>query len=454
MSFSNQHRTKPFLILGLNVLVYISIFLLRNYFFSNPYTSIEYSLWLPSLYAVPFIGGLLFLYFLGYKNIGFFSLKLLLSGYFVFSFILLFTPTLLSTDLYIYAMRGRVWAIHHQNPYLIAASNFPEDPFLEFTGKAWRHLPQNYGPLWTMISGALTWLGRESFFFTFFLFKFFGLIGNSLSLYLLYKISKIYHPGKKKEIFFLYAWNPFILIEFINNAHNDVWMIFFGLLAFYFLFTKRNNLIIPNLVMAGLIKYVYWLLIPLFLFFFQKQERIPWKTILVGGILSLTLLITFYFPFWKGKETLAGIINQAGFQNRPLNHWNPLLVLGIFFFWSFLASGALHFVLMALSGLQWLGRGIFSLFYLKQFFLKREIIDVSIPILSLFALLATGTFLPWYITWWFPFLVLKNNWQSALFWTTIGLWAYFFLYSTSLALLTIGVVWFGFIKIFKQFQKE
>jgi hypothetical protein len=112
-------------------------------------------------------------------------------------------------------------------------------------------------------------------------------------------------------------------------------------------------------------------------------------------------------------------------------------MLGVFLFGSLIEQLPNLFYIL-LSPFLWLGRFLFGILFLKQVLFNKNIINASVLILALFALLATGTLLPWYLSWWMPFLALTTNLRSLLFWSSIGLGAYFFLYSTSIALFIIG----------------
>lgn len=431
--FRKIRENIPYFIFLLNLFLFCLIFLTRIKF--GKYGSIERAVF--SLGGVTIILSLLSLYFLAFKNINKFSFKLIIIGYFIFSLILIFTPVLLSTDLYIYIMRGKVFSFYGQNPYLVPVKDFPGDPFLKFTDPAWRSFVQNYGPLWTSVSILLNWIGKNSLDLTLFIYKFYGFLVNTFVLFLIYKISAIYCPGKIKEVILLYAWNPFLLIEFVNNAHNDVLMIFFGVLALYFYYLKKDKFLILCLVLAGLVKYIYWILIPLFLILLFRKGRLNFKLLSVTSLISLFIIVVFYLPFWKDFNIFSGIIDQSGFYNRPVHHYSPLLFLGLLIFGKTIIEFPNLFTVL-FKPLFYLIRSIFVIFYFKNLVSKKNIINKIIIALILFALFATATLLPWYFTWWFPFLILKNDVRSLMFWSSVGFGTYVFLYSTSLSLFLVG----------------
>jgi hypothetical protein len=305
-------------------------------------------------------------------------------------------------------------------------------------------VPETYGPLWAVFSGFITWLGHSNIDFTFFLFKLFGLLGNSLILFLIYKITKLLSPQNIKKNFFLYAWSPFVLLEFINNAHNDVWMIFFGVIAFYFYHQKKDSLIIPSLVLAGLIKYVYWALIPLFCIFLWREKRINKKTFVSSILLSVVLFAGIFLPFlntWKGFQGLWWQVDLVG-KNIL---YSPIVIV-LFSIGSFIANNSIY---IFSSVFLWLSRLIFIPLYLRQLFLKGDdIVHKIVLILFFFVFLVPSVVYPWYIIWWLPFLIIGNKWQAAMFWIIVGLAAYPLHYSVIISLILCIAIYYLIAKPF------
>ena len=435
-----EKSINAYLILSLTSFLYLLIFFIRQGGHSV-YGTLEIQMQRSYLWTLIFIL-LLFLYFWGYRHVKHFSLKLIIGGYLTFAFILMMTPVLSSLDVYMYAMRGRVVSVYHQNPYLHSTDEFSHDPFLKLTCPAWRRLKQNYGPLWTIFSSSLAWMGHNRINLTLFLYKLWGFLGNSLVLFLVYKISRLWGSAKVKRRLFLYAWNPFLLIEFVNNAQNDIWMIFFGALALYFYYRKSDLWIVPSLVLAGLVKYIYWALIPLFLVFLWREKRLSLRVLLVSGTISLVALISFYLPFWRGLGTFSGLIEQSGIE-RLHTQYTPLVFFAFLSFNIFSASFFVKYFI--LKSILWLGRLIFLPIYIRTTFFHKKLLDAIMLILIFFAFLVGGTVLPWYISWWMFLLVLKKDWSSCLFWSTVGLAAYIFSYSVSLSLVFLGGIYLIFL---------
>jgi hypothetical protein len=404
---------------------------------SPPSVTIEDRVEFSWLWGAVFLG-LALVYVLIHRYADRFPFWWIISVYLVVSLLLLLTPVLFSSDIYVYAMRGRILSVYHQNPYLVPAANFPEDPFLGWTNPAWRALTQVYGPLWALFSALLTWIGGARLFGTILLFKLSGFVGNTLGLWLVYRLAGGRDAKTRREIVALYALNPLILMEFVNNGHNDVWMVVFGLLALYLYRAKKDLWIVPALILAGLIKYVFWLLIPLFLVFLWREKRLHLKLMLGSGSLSLACLVAGYAPFWHGAATFSGVLGQSGIE-RPFNHYSPLLLM------LFIVMIARRRPLESLKPGLVVGRALFLAAYAKTLATARALDPAIVSVLIAFAFLGAATVLPWYVLWWMPFLILGNRLRPVVIWSLVGLGGYFFLYSTTLSLAMVGGAYLAFL---------
>jgi hypothetical protein len=381
----------------------------------------------------------LLLYLRGYACAHLFSRRLLALGFLLFSVMLLATPPLLSTDLYTYAMRGRVLSVHHANPYLQPGAGFPDDPFLRFAVPLWNVVPQNYGPLETCIEALLTALGGDNPSVVFMLFKLWGLLGTAVGALLIAGLGEGRPEADRKRTLFLFAWNPLILIEFVNHAHNDIWMIVLGLAALRLHRAKKEASAAACLVLGGLIKYIYWLLLPLFLVDAYREGRLTLRKLVGIASVCAVLMVAFYAPFWEGLATFGGVIAQAPLR-RPFYQYGPAVMAGAF------AVGPQHVVpepkgtaLVVLAIVMRASQGLFALLYGWQTLSRRSLPARGAAVLILFALVASGTVLPWYTSWWIPLLILEDRHRAAAFWTAISLGAYFLFYSTTFSLFAFGV---------------
>lgn len=169
-----------------------------------------------------------------------------------------------SHDIFNYMFDARIVTKYQENPYLHAAQDFPHDPWTRFMH--WTHRTYPYGPLWLAFTIPFSFLGFEKFTLTLFYFKLFFALFHLGIIFLILRIQKILFPKNEAIGVLFYALNPLVLIESLVSPHNEVIMVFFLLLALYFLLVKRFWWAIGMLVISGGIKFVTLLLLPFFLF--------------------------------------------------------------------------------------------------------------------------------------------------------------------------------------------
>ncbi len=144
-------------------------------------------------------------------------------------------------------------------------------------------------------------------------------------VWLLYKILAALQPRWTVAGTIAFAWNPLVLFESVQNAHNDIVMVFFMLAAIFVLAqtdsgtkTKSNwqtsyLLICLLLVLSILVKFVTIITVPFFLLAMAHRysgwpKRIG-AMVIYGVVIGLLVLI-FMLPVWPGWQDWA--VLQAG----------------------------------------------------------------------------------------------------------------------------------------------
>src|SRR3990167_980771 len=203
-----------------------------------------------------------FLYFLVLKLRRNFTAKQLWTLLFALCSLLFISYPALAHDIFNYMFDARIVVKYGQNPYFTTPLNFPNDDWIRFM--RWTHVGSVYPPGWLITTIPFYLLGFGKFTLTLLSFKLLGLISFLASGWLMFKIA-----GRKAWI--LWSFNPMILIESLSSVHNEITMVSFTLLGFYFLrqgksFKDSPLKIFPlvPLVWGGLIKYTSFLLIPFF----------------------------------------------------------------------------------------------------------------------------------------------------------------------------------------------
>ena len=154
----------------------------------------------------------------------------LLSG-FGFGLILLFSYPQTAIDMLVYAIRTRGWALYDLSPFLISPDQFPiTDPWLSLAGE-WADAASPYGPIWEWLSLGAFYVSKGNYLVHLYAIKGISLLAYLGSAILIYIILHRIRPHWAVAGLAFFAWNPLVLFESIQNAHNDIVMVFFLLLA-------------------------------------------------------------------------------------------------------------------------------------------------------------------------------------------------------------------------------
>ena len=202
--------------------------------------------------------------------------------------LLTFSYNAFSYDIFNYMFDAKIVTHYFANPYVHKALDYPNDPMLAFMH--WTHRTYPYGPVWLFLTVPLSFLGFQLFLPTFFLFKFLMAASYLGTAYFIGKIMRQYK--KEQEVFSMvfFALNPLVLIESLVSGHIDIVMMFFCMMAFSYLLSKRYLYSYGALMISIGIKFVTGILLPVFLWVqFASKKRMPWDTIIIVSFLLLLL---------------------------------------------------------------------------------------------------------------------------------------------------------------------
>lgn len=189
------------------------------------------------------------------------DIKILISATIIILF--LAYPAMLSYDIFNYLTTAKVFFSYQENPYIIMPIELIGEPFLSFT-RATNKIAL-YGPVWELFAGIPYMLGVGNFITILFSFKLSILLFYVATIILIYKISKNVFP----VLFF--ALNPLVVIETLISAHNDIIMMFFALLSFWFILKKKLLFSLLFLALSILIKYATIFLLPVIVYVIKKH---------------------------------------------------------------------------------------------------------------------------------------------------------------------------------------
>ncbi|MHB8599268.1 MAG: hypothetical protein ACYDER_20955 [Ktedonobacteraceae bacterium] len=262
------------------------------------------------------------------KNTGIYLL--IWVGAIIIGLIFVFTPAMLSHDLFVYADYGHTIAAHGANLYFVPPAAVSHDLITQLDD--WKTSIAVYGPLWLYVCSFLALLLGNIPWHYIFGFRLLGLAAHLLNVLLVILILRSAGCTRRTILLgaWLYAMNPLVLLESSFGAHNDILMATFLLLGILLCFraeqrgfTRPANYILPVVAftLSALIKFTT---LPLIIFFLVllarktfyatstdratvRQEALPrWLStcihVFLAGLMCGLTMLAFYAPFWIGHN--------------------------------------------------------------------------------------------------------------------------------------------------------
>jgi hypothetical protein len=344
----------------------------------------------------------------------------------VMGLILVFSYPQTAIDVFVYAIRTRGWALYGFSPFITPPESLPaSDPWLGLAGE-WADAASPYGPLWEWLSLGAYRLARGDFLAHLINLKAIGLLAYLGCVWMVYKILHLYRPQWAVIGMAFFAWNPLVLFESVQNAHNDIVMFFFLLIAVWafanLTIGSRSKLrpiwlgvFIVAFAVSILVKFITAAILPFFLVILTLKEKTWSRRVLVFAALGsaiAAIIILVIWPYWPGLDQWAVMASNKGAGRslmallvliiRPMTGTNPAFDL---------SRGLLY---LALSGIY-----LWCLLRVWRGGLVRTQTDetpqknafeisiwASFYILFWYVLLGVSTFHAWYLLWFIPLCAL------------------------------------------------
>ena len=315
------------------------------------------------------------------------------------SFIFMMILPYLSSDIYYYIGDSWLAAKYKANPYYTSVEDLQNtginDEILNNTGY-WRNTTSVYGPLWNSIAKLLVSLSFGNVTIALFIFKLASFLIHILNSNLVYKITK------SKKYMVLYGVNPLILIEFLSNVHNDIYLILFILLSLYFLVREKNvYFMVAFLALSVSIKYSTLLLVPFILIYYFRDKTIP-KRILycfVSGISIIGLVVLMYLPYYKDYTIFTNMLVQGSKYSQSILTF--LMLKGNEKIFETINQLIIPIFLIIYVT-------ILFIYLFKRNLRLKELMKSYNFIMLVFIFLVLTNFQKWYILWIFPTII----WQT------------------------------------------
>ncbi len=153
---------------------------------------------------------------------------------------LIFAYPINATDIYRYAIRGRILGYYGENPYQLSPSVFPDDPY-HFLAGEWADVTSPYGPVWELTAAGITRMAPNDLTLALFVFKIVIVAAFLAVGWLIYYALAERSDAEKRYKTALWAWHPALLLIFAADAHNDAMMLL-ALATGWALISRRSRL--------------------------------------------------------------------------------------------------------------------------------------------------------------------------------------------------------------------
>lgn len=403
------------------------------------------------LYLFFVFAGLLLSYFLIYKTalknktILKDNFKIIIFFFILFQITLLIIPPIGSSDIYNYIFSAKILTHYHQNPFLIAPINFPNDQLINLIQKKSINESLVYGPLWLIISIIPTILSNGIIFLGILFFKLLAILFNVGICFFIFKIIEIIKPNYKYLGTMLYMFNPLILFEAANNGHNDITMMFFVILSIFVWLKKKYYLSLILLICSVLIKFITILLLPIFvLITLNKFNKLNLKIkfFINSIIIFCAIMALSYFLIGGTPDMFLGINRQFKTISLAYTSFLPLILIAI-------TKGANIILIKKISYF------VFALLYAVIlgliFFNKKSgitnLLKYYFAAFLLYFLTANFSFMQWYFLWMLPFVIILGKHKTMMLITIFALMSYsFFIYLFGYLFLILGAAYYFIYK--------
>ena len=321
-------------------------------------------------------------------------------------------------DVVLYVVRARLWALYSGSPMLALPGDFPQDPYIRFSGEYHSEVSP-YGPVWELIAQVPIRLGILEIAAGVIAMKVISLLaylGMAVLVGWFARQEESLHSSQPRvsnlTALAFFALNPLVLMEAIGNGHNDMLMLAFMTLGLVSWQRGRWAWAALALTLATLVKITGLILMPLFGMAVLVSAP-DWRNrILRGSGIAAIFIVTTGIAY-----RLTGPFPDAlmGAQHAMFDRWGYTLAYAIRVIAREIFANE-EIIKSVISGGT---RGLFILFYVYLLIRlgQRKISLIQAGFLAYFWQLLLGTtFRIWYPLWLLPFAALGLN--SRTFWRT------------------------------------
>ncbi len=214
----------------------------------------------------------------------------------LFRILLLFSTPALSQDFYRFIWDGHA-ILSGINPYqykpeviINTIISFPNADYLyDKMGSLSASHFSNYPPINQLFFAIAAFIGGKSIIISTIVLRMIIILAD-IGVYH-YGRKILVHFNKNTENIFWYFLNPLVILELTGNLHFEGVMLFFLVVGFYYLLTKKWIIAAVFIALSISVKLLPLLLLPLFLNYLGYIKSVLFYTIIIG------LNVLFFLPF-------------------------------------------------------------------------------------------------------------------------------------------------------------
>ncbi len=217
-------------------------------------------------------------------------------------------------DLFIYAVRSRLFTAYGENPIAVRPIEYPHDPWLPFASQQWAVGVSPYGPLWNWLAAPATLIAGDRIEIALVALKVLAALSVLAGAWSIGRAVGAQRPDAAATAALAYLWSPLVLYEGVANGHNDVVLVVPLVLALLFWRQHRDAWVIPTLVVSVLIKYVTVVLLPLAVVALWRRQPSARERLRVGlqsAVVSLAIGLFALAPFFDLTAIRQSIEQQS-----------------------------------------------------------------------------------------------------------------------------------------------
>ncbi|MDJ0521837.1 MAG: hypothetical protein QNJ90_07155 [Planctomycetota bacterium] len=204
-----------------------------------------------------------------------------------------------SSDVYAYVTVGQLQHAYDLDPYVHTAADVEDweaDPLLSGT---WKDVPCTYGVLFAFVTKKVVQLGGD-LASSILLFKLLGIVVLAACAWLTLDTMRRLGVGGRALALFTLLWSPYVLLHFVSNAHNDLWMALFLLVAFRQLLLGDWPRVVAVILLAALIKHLALVALP-FAWILLVRRHGWWRTAVssAAAFAVVAALLVAWSPPWS-----------------------------------------------------------------------------------------------------------------------------------------------------------